>query len=195
MSGADVAGGYAGSIVGGLIGGAVGSFFGPLGTAAGRFVGSRLGNMAGRAAVGALESYMSSAEDAEDEAEKTDEAEGTKAEAEACATCRPPECKEIIQKLKEKIDKLGKERKKYRPKDDAIGGHSFMAGGVLRYTKPCGHYNEILDLQRGIKNSMKRYAESKCYDGAPAKDKITMRAGQYELNDPVEIPPGCGPTS
>lgn len=61
-----------------------------------------------------------------------------------------------------------------------------MAGGVLRHTKPCGHYMEILDLQRGIKKSMKQYANSKCYNGASKDGKATVRAGQDQLNEPVE---------
>ena len=57
----------------------------------GRAIGARVGGMAGRAAAGALEAWANSAEEAEGEAETTDEKEGTAAEDEACKECESEE--------------------------------------------------------------------------------------------------------
>lgn len=89
MSAAGTAGELGGRVAGGWIGGIIGSFIPPpgLGTLLGRAVGSRLGGMAGRAAATALQDHINSMENAEDEAEETDRAEGTAAEDEACKDC------------------------------------------------------------------------------------------------------------
>lgn len=92
MTTAGTAGELGGRIAGGWIGGVIGSFIPPpgLGTLIGRAVGSRLGGMAGRAAAATLQDHISSMEDAEEEAEKTDGAEGTAADSKTCDTCGEP---------------------------------------------------------------------------------------------------------
>jgi hypothetical protein len=55
-----------------------------------------------------------------------------------------------------KYQKLGKELRKYDPAADAIGGFRHAHG----VTKPCGHYIEISDLQRGLKTTWKGFTTS-----------------------------------
>ncbi|WP_157994857.1 hypothetical protein [Paracoccus tegillarcae] len=99
---AGAAGELGGRVAGGVIGGVIGSFIPPpgLGTLLGRAVGSRLGGLAGRAAATALQDHINSMEEAEDEAEESDQA--TTAEEEA--VCR--ECRERCQKIADDINRL-----------------------------------------------------------------------------------------
>jgi hypothetical protein len=114
------------------------------------------------------------------------------AAVDACSTCPPPpECKNIVDDMERKNRALNKELDKYVPTSDAIGGHPYAGpGGITKFTKPGGHYKEIRDLQRGLKNDMRRYGESKCYNNAPARDKITRDAAQKGINEKIEVPPG-----
>jgi hypothetical protein len=114
--------------------------------------------------------------------------------AATCATGNcppPPECQNIIEDMEKKNRALNKELGKYDPTSDAIGGHAYMGpGGILKYTKPGGHYQEIRDLQRGLKGDMQRYNKSKCYNTPGASDKITREAAQKNISETIEVPPG-----
>jgi hypothetical protein len=48
---------------------------------------------------------------------------------------------------------------KYDPVSDGRGGHIYYVGGQQRVTKPGGHYQEITDLQRGLKNDITDYID------------------------------------
>lgn len=92
-------------------------------------------------------------------------------------------CLEARAKIYEKFRKLVKELKKYSPADDARGGFP-MRGGKL--TKPGGHYTEIKDLQRGLKNDHEKFTKE-CAGTGVSLDRTVDQAA----NRPVERPPGC----
>jgi hypothetical protein len=109
----------------------------------------------------------------------------------AAGNCPPPECKNLVENMDHKNRKLKKELRKYDPASDAQGGHSYMgADGVMKVTKPGGHYKEIRDIQRGLKNDLEQYNKSKCYNNQGPADKATREAAQKGLNEPIEVPPG-----
>jgi RHS repeat-associated protein len=72
-----------------------------------------------------------------------------------------PDCGKMLADIIEKAGKLVNELMKYDPVSDGRGGHIFYVGGQQRLTKPGGHYQEITDLQRGIKNDITDYID-KC---------------------------------
>lgn len=62
-----------------------------------------------------------------------------------------------------KNEALNEELRRYDPVSDAQGGHPYAGpGGVTRYTQPGGHYQEIRDLQRGLRNDLERYNRRRC---------------------------------
>lgn len=63
-------------------------------------------------------------------------------------------CCQLRKNIYEKGDKLLKELRKYDPVADGKGGFLTFGG---RLTKPGGHFKEIQDLQRGIKNDITEY--------------------------------------
>jgi RHS repeat-associated protein len=72
------------------------------------------------------------------------------------------ECGELRGRIIEKANKLLQELRKYDPGQDGIGGFPTYGGNL---TKPGGHYNEIADLKRGLKNDITRYnRECRCDD-------------------------------
>lgn len=131
-----------------------------------------------------LANQMAQADEAADSA-------GASAATDVCSTCFPPECRNIVDRMRGKNRDLIKELRKYDPVQDAIGGHSFMVGGVLKTTRPGGHYQEIRDLQRGLKNDLEAYNRSKCYDKNPSNgDKSTRNEAQDLSSRNIEVPPG-----
>jgi hypothetical protein len=58
--------------------------------------------------------------------------------------------KQILQKYNDLLDEL----RKYDPGEDAVGGWPMAGGGT---TKPGGHYQEMKQLQRGLKNDIAEY--------------------------------------
>jgi hypothetical protein len=115
----------------------------------------------------------------------------TGAAADACSTCQPPECKDTVKKMDEKNRKLKKELNKYDPASDAKGGHTYKTpDGVTRTTVPGGHYKEIRDIQRGLKNELEKYNKQKCYSSPGPTDKITREAAQKGVSQSIEVPPG-----
>jgi hypothetical protein len=95
----------------------------------------------------------------------------------------PDHCKLLRQSIFEQFQKLGKELRKYDPEKDAIGGFP-MRGGKL--TKPCGHYKEIRDLQKGLKNRLTKF-QSDCLKSGVKIDKLI----DIMANKIIPIPPGC----
>lgn len=76
----------------------------------------------------------------------------------------PAQCAELLKQIKRKTDGLTKELKKYDPVTDAMGGFPRRWGSGR--SKPDGHYEEITNLQRGIRNDLHRY-ERECKDEPP----------------------------
>ncbi len=114
----------------------------------------------------------------------------TKANTATCATGNcppPPECEGILAEMRKKIQLLKKELAKYDPILDAQGGFP-MGGGKL--TSPGGHYKEIRDLQRGLKNEGQAFNKNKCYDKVSKADKVTRDHADSLTNQNIEIPPG-----
>jgi uncharacterized Zn-binding protein involved in type VI secretion len=92
-------------------------------------------------------------------------------------------CKEQRGKIQGKYKKLGKELRKYVPAKDAIGGFP-MRGGKL--TKPCGHFIEIKDLQRGLKNDLTKFNRDCAGSGVALNRNVDRMASR-----PIVRPPGC----
>jgi RHS repeat-associated protein len=94
------------------------------------------------------------------------------------------ECRQLRSDIMSKYFKLMGELSKYNPQTDAIGGFPMAGGGV---TKPGGHYQEIQNLQRGIKNDIARYnklCRNDDDDGGgaycpPVPRYVDQRANQY----------------
>jgi RHS repeat-associated protein len=92
------------------------------------------------------------------------------------------ECRQLRSDIMLKYFKLMRELSKYNPQTDAIGGFPMAGGGV---TKPRGHYKEIQNLQRGIKNDIARYnklCRNNDDDGPncpPIPRYVDQRANQY----------------
>jgi hypothetical protein len=142
------------------------------------------------ALVGAWWISSSSVENADEQA-GTQLDSGTAAATCATGNCPPPECKNLVDNMDHKNRKLKKELNQYNPASDAQGGHSYMgADGLMKLTKPGGHYKEIRDIQRGLKNDLEQYNKRKCYSSQGPADKATREAAQKGLNEPIEVPPG-----
>jgi hypothetical protein len=114
----------------------------------------------------------------------------------------PEECKKLRDGIYDKNDKLQREFEKYDPVSDAQGGSPMRWGSG--FTKPFGHYDEIRDLQRGIKRDLERYNRYCCNndDGNPPVTRnVDELANQpvYRLPGPIGdmpfimIPPEGGP--
>ena len=98
-----------------------------------------------------------------------------------------PECIEASLAALEQGQKLLKELLKYDPIEDAKGGHVHAYG----ITKPGGHYKEIKDLQRGLKNKLKTaYEKCKDDDDKPDKRPMPYRTLNELANKPIQVPPG-----
>lgn len=69
----------------------------------------------------------------------------------ACGT--PDRCAQLRKQIFAKAALLIKELLKYNPIEDAKGGFPMKWG----FTTPGGHYQEITDLQRGLKNDITEY--------------------------------------
>lgn len=71
------------------------------------------------------------------------------------ASCGVPDrCAQLRKQIFTKSALLVKELRKYNPIEDARGG--FLTRGGL-FTVPGGHYTEIQNLQRGLKNDIAEY--------------------------------------
>jgi RHS repeat-associated protein len=96
-------------------------------------------------------------------------------------------CDELRAKIFDKAGKLLNELRKYDPIADGMGGPTW---------KPGGHFIEIADLQRGIKNDITRYIEE-CIknkggpSGGPLPSWIDEAANR--MVDPPILPPHLRP--
>ncbi|CAM5372657.1 hypothetical protein MAUB1S_06382 [Mycolicibacterium aubagnense] len=190
----------AGGIGGAGYGAATGAF---LGAGAGGYYGYTRASQAGAALDNAISDWWN-ADKAADQAQMaavpaTTTPAGSQSQAQTgattatCATgnCPPsPDCRNIVEKMRGKIEGYIKELRKYDPVSDAAGGHQYMLNGVLRTTVPGGHYKEIRALQRGLKNELTSYNQKKCYDNATEGDKAVRNQAQRISSQNVEVPPG-----
>lgn len=191
MSTAGTAGELGGGIAGGVIGGIIGSFIPPpgLGTLLGRAIGSRLGRMAGRAAGEMLNEQITAMEGAEEKAEEdTREA----AAADVCTTCRPPKCDGFVEAMRSNVEKFDTKFKNYDPASDALGGHTYSAGGELKVTKPCSHHNALKEIQSGLRKRLEQYSRNKCSTNAPGGDQKVIDDARDRAGRQITVPPGCG---
>lgn len=104
------------------------------------------------------------------------------ADAPAGPDPREQKCKESRADILRKAKLLHKEILKYDPVKDARGGFP-MRGGKL--TKPGGHYNEMKDLQRGLKKDLKKFS-GECAGSGVQIDKSVDRMA----NKVIVKPPG-----
>lgn len=107
-----------------------------------------------------------------------------------------PECGELKKSILRKFALLLHELRKYDPVLDGRGGFP-MGGG--RLTKPGGHYQEINDLRRGIKNDIDKYnRECKDKDDGNGGTMSPIPRSIYEAANrpvapPVIVPPPSPP--
>jgi hypothetical protein len=128
-------------------------------------------------AANALANSISNSMSGADEQAETKLESGSVAATCAAGNCPPPECKNLVENMDHKNRKLKKELNKYDPVSDAQGGHTYMgADGLLKVTKPGGHYKEIRYIQRGLKNDLEQYNKRKCYNSQGPADKATREA-------------------
>lgn len=104
-------------------------------------------------------------------------------------SCDPEACGKLRADIFRKFSLLLNELRKYDPVGDAGGGFLTWGG---RLTKPGGHYQEIRDLQRGLKNDIERY-NRECKDrdnGGGGTFYPIARSIDEAANRPVPVPPG-----
>jgi len=103
------------------------------------------------------------------------------------------ECKKLLEKIYKKYSLLNNELSKYDPVLDAKGGFEMAFGSKI--TKPGGHYNEIKDLQRGLKRDITRYKNFCSNDdsGGPTGFSPVPREIDSAASDYIEVPPGIEP--
>ncbi|MEX5729104.1 hypothetical protein Ga0609869_002457 [Rhodovulum iodosum] len=96
---------------------------------------------------------------------------------------RKAKCLKLRAQLMHKNNELRKEFRKYDPVKDAKGGFK-MRGGKL--TKPCGHYTEMRNLQKGMRNDLILFNKECAESGV----KIARTVRESSVRE-VEVPPGC----
>jgi hypothetical protein len=137
-----------------------------------------------------LQSVTAANEDAEEKAKPVPIPDVATCATGECPPQQSPECRQSIENMREKTNKFINEMKKYNAISDAAGGHSYMLNGVMRTTVPGGHYQEIRDLQRGLKNELETYNKKKCYSNASKGEKAVRNQAQQTSSQNVEVPPG-----
>ena len=152
------------------------------------YVGSAVG--AGYIGSQILQSVTGANEDAEENAKPVPVPDVATCATGECPPQQSPECRQALENMREKINKFVNEMKKYDAVSDAVGGHSYMLNGVLKTTVPGGHYQEIRDLQRGLKNELEKYNKKKCYSNASNGDKAVRNQAQQMSSQGVQVPPG-----
>ena len=98
-----------------------------------------------------------------------------------------PACIEASLAALEQGQKLLEKMLSYIPEDDAKGGHKTPGTDTV----PGGHYRQIKELQRGLRNKL-RTAYEKCKDDDDPNDKRPMpyRTLNDLANRPIVVPPG-----
>ena len=76
-------------------------------------------------------------------------------------------CLALQQEVQKLVDALNHELKKYDPVLDGRGGFPFRHGNVEGVTKRGGHYKEIKNLQKAIKNRLEKWKDI-CSGGPPS---------------------------
>lgn len=99
------------------------------------------------------------------------------------------ECAKLRKRIYDKHDMLRNELLKYDPVADAAGGFPMRWGSG--YTRPNGHFDEIKDLQRGIKRDLERYNRNCRCDKDDGNPPITRNVDEL-ANSPVVEPPNFG---
>jgi RHS repeat-associated protein len=100
----------------------------------------------------------------------------------------PEQCRALREKIYEKNELLRQEIKKYDPIKDAQGGWVMKWGSGV--TRPGGHYQEIRDLQRGLKSDLETYNKHCKCDGSDG-DNLSISRNVDELaNRYIPKPPG-----
>ena len=101
-----------------------------------------------------------------------------------------PACDALRQSIYQKTVSLQDELERYNPYLDAIGGYP-MAYGSGR-TKPGGHYDEIRQLQRGLKSDIETYnKQCRCpdnHDGNPALSRYSDELANTDVTPPIILP-------
>jgi RHS repeat-associated protein len=103
------------------------------------------------------------------------------------ASCGIPDrCAQLRKQIFAKSAALIKELSKYNPIEDARGGFR-MRGG--RLTVPGGHYIEIQNLQRGLKNDITEYKRlCSDNDGWPPVPRSLDEAANRDVPVPIITP-------
>jgi len=100
------------------------------------------------------------------------------------------ECAKLRNDILRKYRLLSLELEGYNPLSDGMGGFPMPYGSEK--TKPGGHYDEIRDLQRGLKKDIKKYNQRcRCGgdDGNPPLPRGIDELANYPVAEPVIMPP------
>lgn len=96
-------------------------------------------------------------------------------------------CYEKLAKIEVKNKLYEHELVKYDPIEDSKGGHTHAHG----ITKPGGHYKEIRDIQRGLKNSLKDFSDNGCTcECLKIRAKPILDKAERYSNADIPVPPG-----
>lgn len=96
-------------------------------------------------------------------------------------------CAQILNEINSRIKAFNDEMSAYDPVLDARGGFTHAHGTTV----PGGHYIEIRQLQRGIKNRLREFNTGECpCTLSPVKYQVTIARAQAVVNKPIAIPPG-----
>jgi RHS repeat-associated protein len=97
----------------------------------------------------------------------------------------PEKCAEWREKIQKMMEKLKNEIDKYDPVEDGRGGHT-MKWGRGR-TNPGGHYEEITNLQRGLRIRIFKYKRL-CNDDDPPVPPCDESLIDKEIPEPIIVP-------
>jgi hypothetical protein len=102
------------------------------------------------------------------------------------------ECRRFREEIMRRHYELRKQIMKFNPLLDARGGFPTVGGGT---TRPKGHFDQIIERQRGIKKDLKRYLEEcKCKDDEDGPGNPPLpRSVDHLANVPIQEPRDIGP--
>jgi RHS repeat-associated protein len=96
----------------------------------------------------------------------------------------PAQCKELLDSIVRRAEKLELKIKKYNPITDGQSGHPYSAGGQLKYTKQPGiHYDIIISRQVKLWVDIARY-QRECTNGPRCPQRVFEIVGQ-KIPQPV----------